>query len=86
MFRFVDVSPCHDIRVCRLVMYAIQKPPRRDTGIVVGIDREITNLTVVAKTDFDTTDIPCYDTAVQFRDNPTWNDRERHAISYLNRK
>ena len=67
------------------VIYGILKPPRRDIGIVAEIDREITNPTVVARIDFNTTDITCYDTATAFHDNQTWNDRERTKISHMNK-
>ena len=91
-FRIVDVTPRSwrrvksGDRICRLyVTYTIPEPERAHTGVAAGIDRGITNPTVVCKTDGDTASYACHDTAVAFRTNQSWNDGARRTISRRNR-
>jgi putative transposase len=73
-------------RVYRLcISYKMPEPEPAEIGVVAGIDRGITNPTVVCKTDGDTASYKCYDTAVAFRTNQKWNDSARRAISRRNR-
>ena len=50
--------------------------------MAAGIDRGVTNPTVVAKSNGS---VACYDTAGQFRSNQHWNDRVRRRMSKTNR-
>ena len=91
-FRLVDVTPERwgDVRpqeyVYRLyVTYKLPDPQPADTGVVAGIDRGITNPTVVCKTDGKEVEIICYDTATAFRTNQEWNDAARRYISHRNK-
>jgi IS605 OrfB family transposase len=73
-------------RVYRLcVSYRLPEPEQAETGVVVGIDRGITNPTVVCKTDGAESSYKCYDTAVAFRANQKWNDGTRRTIARRNR-
>ena len=82
-FRLVDVSPYDDIHVWRLsVTYDLPDAEPRTDGMAAGIDRGITNPTVVAKSDGS---IACYDTASRFRSNRHWNDRVRRRMSKTSR-
>ena len=68
------------------ITYDVPVPERRaKTGVVAGIDRGITNPTVVCKTDHNTSCIISYDTATAFRTNCTWNDDARRTISHRNK-
>ncbi len=92
-FRLVCVTPKSWIHVkpgdhiYRLhITYDVPTPERRArTGVVAGIDRGITNPTVVCKTDHNTSCIISYDTATAFRTNRTWNDDARRTISHRNK-
>ena len=93
-FRLVDVTPKSwartrpEDRTYRLYVTYKQRPepgPRHATGVVVGIDRGITNPTVVCRTDGRSTHITCHDTATAFRANQTWNDATRRTVSRRNR-
>ena len=92
-FRLVDVTSRSwkrvkpGDRVYRLhVTYDLPEPePAPRTGVAVGIDRGITNPTVVCKTDGETVSFTCYDTAVSFRKNRSWNDESRRAVARRNR-
>ena len=78
-FRLADVSPYGNASTWRL--YITYKPPDaepRTTGLAVGIDRGITNPTVVARSDGR---VACYDTASAFRSNLHWNDATRRKLS-----
>ena len=78
-FRLVDVSPYGDTRTWRLyATYNLPDAEPRTAGLAVGIDRGITNPTVVAKSDGS---VACYDTASKFRSNQRWNDRMRRRMS-----
>ena len=86
-FRLVDVTPWRDAKpsnhVWRLyVTYDLLDPEPKTGGLAVGIDRGITNPTVVARSDGS---IACYDTATKFRDNQRWNDRTRSKLSKTNK-
>ena len=82
-FRLADVSPYRDARAWRLyVAYDLPDPEPRTGGMAAGIDRGITNPTVVAKSDGS---IACYDTASKFRSNQRWNDRVRRRMSKTNK-
>ena len=82
-FRLADVSPYGDASVWRLyVTYRLPDAEPRETGLAVGIDRGITNPTVVARSDGSVT---CYDTASKFRSNQHWNDRMRRRMSKTNK-
>ena len=82
-FRLVDVSPYGDARAWRLsVTYDLPDAEPRMDGMAAGIDRGITNPTVVARSDGS---VACYDTAGQFRSNQHWNDRIRRRMSKTNR-
>ena len=59
-------------------------PEPRHAGVAAGIDRGITNPTVVCKTDGSDVSYACHDTAVSFRKNQTWNDMMRRMISHRN--
>ena len=91
-FRLVDVTPRSWKRVkpsdrtYRLhITYDLPEPERIHTGVAAGIDRGITNPTVVCKTDGETASFTCYDTAVSFRENRSWNDGARRTLSHRNR-
>ena len=91
-FRMVDVTPKSWRRVkpgdrtYRLyVTYDVPEPERLQTGTVAGIDRGITNPTVVCKTDHAASHITSYDTATAFRANRSWNDATRRALSRRNK-
>ena len=72
-------------RVYRLlVSYVRPDPEPARTGVAAGIDRGITNPTVVCKTDGNTATYACYDTAVAFRSNQEWNDEARRTIARRN--
>ena len=90
-FRIVDVTPrswaCVKPRdrIFRLyVTCDIPKPERARTGMAVGIDRGVINPTTVCKTNGDMAAFTCYDTAVAFRKNQSWNDGARRTISRRN--
>ena len=83
-FRLVDVSPYRDGRTWRLyVTYKMADAEPRTKGLAVGIDRGITNPTVVARSDGS---VACYDTATKFRSNQHWNDRTRRRLSKTNKR
>ena len=91
-WRLVDVTPRSwkrtkpEDRICRLhVTYDMPEPGPANTGVAAGIDRGITNPTVVCKTDGDTVAFTCYDTAVAFRSNQSWNDEARRTIARRNK-
>ncbi len=92
-FRLVCVTPKSRMHarscdhVYRLyVTYEVSAPTWRDkTGVVAGIDRGVSNPTVVCKTDHNTSNITSYDTATAFRTNRTWNDEMRRTISRRNK-
>ena len=91
-FRLVDVTPrswTHvrpGDRIYRLyITYDLPEPERIHTGTVAGIDRGITNPTTVCKTDGKAASFTCYDTAVAFRKNRSWNDGARSTVSRRNR-
>ena len=91
-FHLVDVTPRSWVRVkpgdriYRLrVVYDLPEPERADAGVAAGMDRGITNPTVVCKTDGKESIFACFDTAVAFRDNQGWNDGARRTISRRNR-
>ena len=91
-FRLVDVTPKSwnnmrpGDRTYRLyVTYDLPEPDLIHTGVAAGIDRGITNPTTVCKTDGETASFTCYDTAVAFRANQSWNDGARRAISHRNK-
>ena len=82
-FRLVDVSPYRDVRTWRLsITYDLPDAELRTAGMAAGIDRGITNPTVVAKSDGS---VACYDTASKFRSNQHWNDRVRRRMSRTNK-
>ena len=82
-FRLVDMSPYENVCVWRLyTTYNLPDPEPRVVGLAVGIDRGITNPTVVARSDGRVT---CYDTASAFRSNQHWNDATRHKLSKMNK-
>ena len=82
-FRLADVSPYKDGRTWRLyITYKLPDTEPRTDGLAVGIDRGITNPTVVARSDGS---IACYDTASRFRSNQHWNDRTRRRMSKTNK-
>ena len=82
-FRLADVSPYGDASVWRLyITYRLPDAEPRETGLAVGIDRGITNPTVVARSDGS---VACYDTASKFRSNRHWNDRMRRRMSKTNK-
>ena len=90
-FTFVDVTPRRwrrvkpGERVYRLsVTYVCEDPEPARTGVAAGLDRGVTNPTVVCKTDGETASYRCYDTAVAFRTNQSWNDEARRTISRRN--
>ena len=87
-FRLVDVTPRSwkhvrpGDRIYRLyVSYDLPEPEPIHTGTAAGIDRGITNPTVVCRTDGETATFMCHDTAVSFRENQSWNDGARSMIS-----
>ena len=81
-FRLADVSPYKDASVWRLyITYKLPDAEPRTDGLAVGIDRGITNPTVVARSDGS---VVCYDTASKFRSNQHWNDRTRRRLSKMN--
>ena len=91
-FMFVDVTPRKwrrakpGDRIYRmLISYYSDGPEPAKTGVVAGIDRGVTNPTVVCKTDGKTAEYTCYDTAVAFRTNQEWNDESRRTIARRNR-
>ncbi len=91
-FRLVDVTPRSwkrvkpGDRVYRLyISYDLPEPELVHTGVTAGIDRGITNPTVVCRTDGKTATFTCYDTAVSFRENRSWNDGARSMISRRNK-
>ena len=91
-FRLVDVTPRSwkrvkpGDRVYRLyITYDLPESEPVHTGMAAGIDRGITNPTVVCKTDGKTSTFTCYDTAVSFRENRSWNDGARRAIARRNK-
>ena len=91
-FRLVNVTPERwrnvkpQNRVYRLyVTYKLPDPKPAGTGVVVGIDRGVTNPTVVCRTDGKEAEIICYDTATAFRTNQAWNDAARRSISCRNK-
>ena len=82
-FLLVDVSPYRDINVWRLyITYKLPDAEPRTAGLAVGIDRGITNPTVVARSDGA---IFCYDTVTKFRNNQLWNDATRRKLSKTNK-
>ena len=90
-FMFVDVTPRKWRRVRDgdriyrlLIVYDRQDPEPARTGVAAGIDRGVTNPTVVCKTDGNTASYTCYDTAVAFRTNQSWNDEARRTIARRN--
>ena len=73
-------------RVYRLfVSYNLPEPEPAHTGVATGLDRGITNPTMVCKTDGSMVSFTCYDTAVSFRKNRSWNDEARRTIDRRNR-
>ena len=91
-FQLVDVTPqswTHvkpQDRVYRLyITYEMPDPEPIHTGVAAGIDRGVTNPTVVCKTDGDAVTFTCYDTATSFRTNQKWNDASRRATSRRNK-
>ena len=91
-FRIVDVTPRswkrarpRDLIYRLYVTYNMPAPESAGTGVAAGIDRGITNPTVVCKTDGNTASYACHDTAVAFRTNQSWNDGARRTISRRNR-
>ncbi len=87
-FHLIDVTPRSWARVkpgdriYRLrVVYNLPKAEPVHTGVAAGIDRGITNPTVVCKSDGEKSIYACFDTATAFRDNQAWNDGARRAIS-----
>ena len=90
-FKLVDVTPRSwkrvrpKDRVYRLhASFKLPDPEPAHTGISAGIDRGVTNPTVVCKTDGNTASYACYDTAVAFRSNQPWNDEARRTIARRN--
>ena len=82
-FRLAGVSPYKDGRMWRLyITYKLPDAEPRTDGLAVGIDRGITNPTVVARSDGS---IACYDTAARFRSNQHWNDRMRRRMAKTNK-
>ena len=82
-FRLADVSPYKDASVWRLhITYKLPDAEPRTDGLAVGIDRGITNPTVVARSDGS---VACYDTATKFRSNQRWNDRMRRRMARMSR-
>lgn len=77
-FRLVDVTPkswSGDDHTYRpYITYDLPEPEPIHTGVVAGVDRGITNPTMVCKTDGDMVSFTCHDTAVGFRKNQSWND------------
>ena len=53
--------------------------------MAAGIDRGVTHPTTVCKTDGDSVAFACYDTAVAFRSNRSWNDGARRTLSRRNK-
>ena len=91
-FQLVDVTPGSwrrvkpADRIYRLyVVYELPDAARAVTGVAAGLDRGITNPTVVCKTDGETVQFVCYDTATAFRTNQTWNDGARRTIKRRNK-
>ncbi|MBI1658636.1 MAG: transposase [Thaumarchaeota archaeon] len=91
-FHLVDVTPRSwknvkpGDRIYRLrVVYDLPEPERASTGVAAGIDRGITNPTVVCKSDGKKSIYACFDTAVAFRSNQSWNDEARRTISRRNK-
>ena len=87
-FRLVDVTPKSwarakpGDRMYRLyVTYDLPDPEPAHTGVVAGVDRGVTNPTVVCKTDGETATTTCHDTAVSFRSNQSWNDEARRTLA-----
>ncbi|MCE2509152.1 MAG: transposase [Nitrosopumilaceae archaeon] len=73
-------------RVYRLfVSYNLPEPEPAHTGVATGLDRGITNPTMVCKTDGSMVSFTCYDTAVSFRKNRSWNDEARRTIQRRNK-
>ena len=73
-------------RIYRLrVVYNLPEAGPACTGVIAGIDRGITNPTVVCKTNGKESEYACYDTAVAFRDNQSWNDETRRTIARRNK-
>ena len=82
-FRLVDASPYGNVSTWRLcITYNLPDPEPRVVGLAVGIDRGITNPTVVARSDGR---VACYDTASAFRNNQHWNDATRRKLSKMNK-
>ena len=91
-WRIVDVTPRSwrrvkpGDRIYRLhVTYDVPGPESAHTGVVAGVDRGVTNPTVVCKTDGETVSFTCHDTAVGFRANQMWNDGARRTTARRNR-
>ena len=91
-FMFVDVTPRKWKRVKPgdhvyrlLISYYGDDPEPANTGVAAGLDRGVTNPTVVCKSDGNTASYACYDTAVAFRKNQSWNDEARRTISRRNK-
>ncbi len=92
-FRLVQVTPKSWMRVkpgdhvyLLHITYDVPTSQRRaKTGVAAGIDRGVSNPTVVCKTDYNTSCIISYDTATAFRTNSTWNDDARRTISHRNK-
>ena len=90
-FQLVDVTPGSWThvkpadRIYRLyVVYDLPDAARAVTGVAAGLDRGITNPTVVCKTDGETVQFVCYDTATAFRTNQSRNDTARRTIKRRN--
>ena len=90
-FQLVDVTPKRwnrvepGDRIYRLyVVYELPDASCMSTGVAAGLDRGITNPTVVCKTDGETVQFVCYDTATAFRTNQSWNDGARRTIKRRN--
>ena len=92
-FHIVDITPRSwrrvrpGDRIYRLyVTYAMPEPERAHTGVAAGIDRGITNPTTTCKTDGQTARFTCYDTAVGFRANQSWNDGACRTMARRNKR
>ena len=82
-FRLADMSPYGNVSTWRLyITYKLPDPEPCVDGLAVGIDRGITNPTVVARSDGR---VACYDTASAFKNNQHWNDATRKKLSKTNK-